>query len=212
MPDKINQLDTAFFLWLNQHGASWLDPAMVWVTEKNSWIPLYVVLIGWLVWQYRRQSPGLLLVLVVAVILSDQTASALLKPLTHRLRPCHEPALQALIRPVLDCGGRFGFASSHAANAFALASGLWLLRAGRHRNAKAGANPNVGAGMNRWLWLWFGWAALLAYSRIYVGAHYPLDVLAGAGIGVGWAWLCVGLYARYWPVTSRLATTRSVTR
>jgi undecaprenyl-diphosphatase len=82
---------------------------------------------------------------------------------------------------VLPCGGQYGFASSHAANAFALATGLWLLLGQQYR----------------WLGWLFLWAIAVAYSRIYVGAHYPLDVLAGAGIGVLMAWLSAGLNQRF---------------
>lgn len=181
MRDTINQLDTRLFLWLNGHHTPWLDPIMIWITERNSWFPFYALLIGWLVFRYRGRAIGLILTLVLAVALSDQTASALLKPLTLRLRPCHEPTLQKLIHPVLDCGGTYGFASSHAANAFALAMGLWLLIGRQYPIAK-------------WLFLW---GCLMAYSRVYVGAHYPLDVLAGAGIGVLMAVGSVWLYRQY---------------
>lgn len=181
MRETLNRLDTDLFLWLNGRYASWLDPIMVFATERNTWFPFYALLIGWLIYQYRKQALWMILTLAAAVAISDQTASALLKPLTLRLRPCHEPTLQTLIHPVLECGGQYGFASSHAANTFALATGLWLLVGKQH--------PWV-----KWLYLW---AILVAYSRIYVGAHYPLDILAGAGIGVLAAQLCVWVLYRF---------------
>ncbi len=178
MRDAINQLDTDLFLWLNGLYAPWLDGFMVLITGRDVWIPVYALLISWLTFRYRKRAISMVLTLAVAVALSDQTASALLKPLTHRLRPCHTPGLQKLIHSVLECGGLYGFASSHAANTFALATGLWLLL--------GSAYPSV-----RWVFLW---ATIVSYSRIYVGAHYPLDILAGAGVGVLAAGLCVTGY------------------
>ncbi|MBO0936008.1 phosphatase PAP2 family protein [Fibrella sp. HMF5335] len=178
MRETINQLDTGLFLTLNRLHAPWLDPVMVLFTERNTWIPFYVVLVGWLAWRFRQRAVGLVLTLAVAVAISDQVCSSVLKPLTLRLRPCHEAALQAAIHPLLPCGGQYGFCSSHAANTFALATGLWLLLGRQHS----------------WLRWLFAWATLVAYSRVYVGAHYPLDVLAGAGVGTLAALGCVSLY------------------
>ena len=181
----LNDLDTRLFLALNHLNVPWFDPVMVFFTERDSWIPFYGLLVGWLLYRFGWQRGGItVLVLAIAVAASDQTASALLKPLTHRLRPCHEPALASYIHLALPCGGQFGFASSHAANSFALATGLWLLLGKQ-------------CGWLRWLFLW---AALLAYSRIYVGAHYPLDVLAGAGIGAFWASVVVRTSQRFLPI------------
>ena len=168
MRETLNRLDTELFLWLNGQYTPWLDPIMVWITERNSWLPFYALLIGWIVYSYRKQTLSMLVIIAAAVAIGDQLTSSVLKPLTLRLRPCHVPALQKLIHPVLECGGLYSFASSHAATTFALATSLWLLTGQRYPWTK-------------WVFLW---ALVISYSRIYVGAHYPLDVLAGIGIGV----------------------------
>lgn len=180
MLQTLNQLDTDLFIWLNGRYTPWLDPIMVWITERNSWFPLYALLVGWLIYRYQKRAFGLLLTIIAAIALADQVASSVIKPLTHRLRPCHELALQKLIHPVLDCGGQFSFVSSHASTTFALATTLWLL---------------LGKSYS-WMRLWFLWAAAVSYSRIYVAAHYPLDVLAGTGIGVLSAVICVLIFRR----------------
>lgn len=178
MRDALNQLDTALFLFLNGLHAPWLDPIMVLFTERNTWIPFYILLIIGLGWRFGWRAVGLVFTLALAVAIGDQVCSSLLKPLTLRLRPCHEAALQPLIHPVLPCGGLFSFASSHAATTFALAMSLWLLVGWRYKGVS-------------WLFIW---AAAVSYSRIYVGAHYPLDVLAGAGTGIMAAVVTVSLY------------------
>lgn len=181
MIDALNQLDIRFFLWLNGRYLPWLDPIMIWITERNSWIPFYALLIGWLVYEYRKRAIGFILTLIISVALADQVSSSIIKPLTHRLRPCHELSLQKLIHPVLECGGQYGFCSSHASTTFALATSLWLLLGKRHG----------------WLRLGFLWAAVVSYSRIYVAAHYPLDVLAGTGVGVLSAAVGVALFRKW---------------
>lgn len=180
MIKTLNQLDTDLFVWLNSLYTPCLDVLMPWMTERNTWIPFYVILVIWLVYRFRREATGLLITIIAAVALADQMASSVIKPLTHRLRPCHELALHKLIHPVMECGGQFGFVSSHAATTFALATSLWLLLGDRYAWPK-------------WVFLW---AALVSYSRIYVAAHYPLDVLAGTGIGLLSAFIIVAIYQR----------------
>ena len=180
MIEQLNQLDTDLFLWLNDRNTPWLDPIMIWVTERNNWIPLYALLVGWLIVRYRKRATGFLLTIIGAVAVADQVASSVFKPLTHRLRPCHELPLQKLIHPVMECGGQYGFVSSHAATTFALATTLWMLLGKQQA----------------WLHWWFLWAAVVSYSRIYVAAHYPLDVLAGTGVGVLSAMGCVAIYTK----------------
>ncbi|SFE99591.1 phosphatase PAP2 family protein [Spirosoma endophyticum] len=180
MLQTLNELDTNLFLWLNGRYTPWLDPIMIGITERNTWIPFYALLVVWLIYTYRRQAAGLILTIIAAVAVGDQLSSSVFKPLTHRLRPCHTAAIQKVMHPVMECGGQYGFVSSHAATTFALATTLWLLLGKRHP----------------WLKWGFLWAAVVSYSRIYVAAHYPLDVLAGTGVGVISSILCVAVYQK----------------
>jgi undecaprenyl-diphosphatase len=183
MLHEIQQLDTQIFLSLNGVHAPWADTLMYWVTERNTWIPMYALLIIWLVWQYKQQAAGMISALILTIIIADQTASGLLKPWVERLRPCHVAYLQDKIHLVVEsCGGTYGFASSHAANSFGLATALWLLC--------GTAVPTVRR-PNKYILWFFPWAALVSYSRVYVGVHYPLDVVAGALIGVGAGFVAV---------------------
>lgn len=170
---RIQQWDEAFFLFLNGQHAPWLDPIMLALTGKYIWIPLYLYLLYLIIRRHPQVWIGYVVGLVLAVTLADQLTSGIMKPFFERLRPCHDPRWDELIRNYAGCGGRYGFASSHAANTFALAAFM----------QKAGKN-----GMRRMGWL-FGWAALVSYTRIYLGVHYPLDVLVGAVLGILLAWL-----------------------
>ena len=111
MLHEIQQLDTQIFLSLNGAHAPWADTLMYWVTERNTWIPMYALLIIWLVWQYKQQAAGMIGALILTIIIADQTASTLLKPWVERLRPCHVAYLQDKIHLVVEgCGGTYGFA------------------------------------------------------------------------------------------------------
>jgi undecaprenyl-diphosphatase len=182
----INQLDTQAFLWLNSFHSETLDSMMLWITGRNSWFPLYAIIIGSIIWSQKRKSIEILLMIIFSIIISDQVCSSILKPFIHRFRPCHEPVIQDLVHLVGNCGGQFGFCSSHAANTFALVTCL-ILVFGKHL---------VGI---KYLYIW---AIIVSYSRIYVGVHYPLDVLSGAGIGVSSSLFCHKIYHYYLLKTS----------
>ncbi|MES2797617.1 MAG: phosphatase PAP2 family protein [Bacteroidota bacterium] len=169
---QLKTLDTQLFLYLNSIHFDWLDLIMEVITRRETWFPAYLILVIWLIVRNRKEAAFQILTILLAVLISDQICSSFLKPMVARLRPCHEPSLQGLIHLVTDCGGQFGFCSSHAANGFALATSLWLF-----------------FGKNIYTISLFVWAIIISYSRIYVGVHYPLDILSGAILGSLFAYL-----------------------
>mgnify|MGYP000057571110 FL=1 len=169
--------DAHLFRLINQAHQSWLDGPMEIISGKLTWIPLYLMLIYFLYQRFKLACWKPVLYLLASVAVADQFSSSLLKPLFKRLRPCHVDEFQSWIHLPAGCGGMFGFCSSHAANSFAIAVGFYLL------------TKNKSAGIALVLW-----ASIISYSRIYLGAHYPLDVIVGALVGGIGAW---GLFKAY---------------
>ena len=170
----LQNLDRQLLLAINRACSPALDAVMVFASNRTVWFPAYALLIGWLIYYFRRRALLLLPLVIGAVALADTITSRLFKPYFGRLRPCHDAGVNALLHLPDGCGGQFGFLSSHAANSFALAAFLLIaLPTGRLRGLKIGV---------------FCWATLLSYSRVYLGAHYPSDVLGGAIVGalLGW--------------------------
>lgn len=170
MVESLEALDRSAFLAINGWHAPWVDRLMLLVSEMLTWFPLYLFFFflirrrfGWrgLWWSVP--------VLGLMILCSDKGSVLLFKEAVQRLRPCHEPTLQGLVHLVKDgCGGLYGFISSHASNHFAVA--LFM--------------TGVLGGTPRWaLPTLIGWAALISYSRVYLGVHYPGDVLVGALYG-----------------------------
>jgi undecaprenyl-diphosphatase len=176
--DHIESLDQRAFLWLNGLHTPLFDNVMYAITYKFTWIPLYLLLILWTVRIEKKRWPVIIGTVLVAVALADKITSGVMKPYFGRLRPCHDPTISALIHQVGSCGGQYGFASSHASTSFALTT-VWLLLLKDRLPAMA------------WLPVW---AVIYSYSRIYVGVHYPGDILIGALIGTLTGYLAVFFY------------------
>ena len=153
-------------LLFNSWHAAWLDPLMVAISLKWIWVPLYLFLIWLLYRNFGWQGLWFVLALLIAIGINDQLTSGFMKPFFERLRPCHDPSLASLIHIVDGCGGKYGFVSGHASNSFVIATffvNLWP------------NNPAI-----KWMLLW---AAVIAYSRVYLGVHFPGDIIVGGMIG-----------------------------
>ena len=175
----IKALDQKVLLAVNHAHTPAVDALMVLSSNRLVWFPAYAMLLGWLIYLFRRHAWLLVPLLFATVGLADSITSRVFKPFFARPRPCHDGLLVGLLHLPDGCGGQFGFLSSHAANSVALSVFLALvLPAGRFRALK---------------WSVAVWALLLSYSRVYLAAHYPTDVLGGALIGALLAWLAATL-------------------
>lgn len=180
MLESIKKWDESLFIWLNSHHLDWLDPIVEFLTHTKPWIPLYVFLI-FLCWKaHGKNCWWVVLAAFLAIGFADQTTSTFMKPFFERLRPCYEPSLQGIIHHYGACNSKFGFASSHSANSFAIATLMNLALVNKY--------PNV-----RWL---FVWAILFSYTRIYLGVHYPGDIIVGAIVGIISGYLAFFIFQR----------------
>ena len=166
----LNNWDHQLFLFLNGLHVGWLDPVMTFISSEMGWIPFYAVLLFFVFYKYRWKGLWVLLGVIVVITLSDQISASVFKPIFHRLRPCYDPLIEDLVyTPKGKPGGHYGFISSHAANTFALASFIYMTM--RQHYKKIG-------------WIMFPWAILVSYSRIYMGVHFPGDIICGAAVGM----------------------------
>lgn len=164
--NTILQFDSDLFLLLNGMHTPWWDTVMLFITRKETWLFLYLILIYVIVRNYEKKSWIILLVLLAGFVASDQI-STLLKEITQRFRPGHEPDLEGLVHIVLRKGGLYGFVSSHACNTMFVVA--FTARLFRNRISFV---PLL------------AWALVVSYSRIYNGNHYPLDVIGGWILGI----------------------------
>ncbi|MCT4614880.1 MAG: phosphatase PAP2 family protein [Marinifilaceae bacterium] len=169
-------IDSQLFLWFNSFNSHFWDILMMFVTRKEFWIAFYLLILYQIIKIKTKESAWWIIGILVLVLLSDQISSSVFKNLFERLRPSHNPDLQNLVHIVKDYrGGKFGFVSAHSANAFGFALFTSLIFKNRI-----------------YTFIIFGWAILVAYSRIYLGVHYPGDIIGGMLLGLT---LAYGLYS-----------------
>lgn len=181
---KLLDWDRRLLVWLNSYHADWLDPVMYYASQTLFWLPLYLFLLGLIIKDFRKEWWVAVIGIGITILLADQITASLMKPFFARLRPSQEPTLAGIIHLVRDhngdiyTGGLYGFASSHAANTFGTATFFTLVFRKTH--------PWI-----KWLFLW---AVCMTYTRIYLGAHYPGDILAGTIVGMASAFAGFKVY------------------
>lgn len=180
MFNTLKEWDTDLFLYLNGKHNSFFDVIMYWASDKVFWFPFYAILLIIVIRYFKKRSVLILLHIAALITASDQISSGLIKNTVKRLRPSHEAAIQDLVHlSKAGAGGSYGFVSSHASNSFALLVFLSFILPASFRPLK---------------YILLFWAVLVAYSRIYVGVHYPGDVICGALLGSLLGWLFSRLY------------------
>lgn len=172
--NRIVYWDEKLFLYLNQLGSSSFDKFWLFLTDEYYWIPVYIILIIIIFEKFGLKKSFIILITIGLMIASTDNIASLFKYWVQRPRPCRNPELDGLFRLVIEnCKGNYCFFSAHAASTFALAIYLSKLFYKKHKYTP---------------YLFFLWAILVSYSRIYVGVHFPLDIITGAifGLLIGW--------------------------
>jgi membrane-associated phospholipid phosphatase len=178
--DLLEAIDKDVFTFINvDASAPWLDGFMKLLRNAIVWIPLYAFMVYWIIRSGRKYAWQFILLTVVTFALNDFISAKVLKPWFERLRPCYDADLQGIVRSLVGCGGQYGFPSSHAANHFGLAM-FWFYSIQRING-------------QRWHWLWL-WAFMIGYAQIYVGKHFPLDIIGGAIMGIVIGYLLARLF------------------
>ncbi|MBR2618116.1 MAG: phosphatase PAP2 family protein [Paludibacteraceae bacterium] len=177
--ETLIEWDKALLLLINGCNSPFFDGVMYAISDRLVWIPLYLSMIYVLIRTYRLNAIYALLAVGLTVLLADQFASGFCKPFFERLRPTHDPLLSPLVHVVNGyTSSLYGFCSSHASNTCGIAMLTALLF-----SCRGGYALVVGS-----------WAALNCYSRMYLGVHYPGDVLCGAAAGLLFGYLCYRLF------------------
>ncbi|MES2779938.1 MAG: phosphatase PAP2 family protein [Bacteroidota bacterium] len=169
MIETLKQLDREWFLAINNgmHN-SFLDVVCPFIRQQSHWYVLYALLLFACYKIWGNKLGWIIIGAVLLVLVSDQLSANLIKNTIQRIRPCNEPTLAGMVRNIVGCGKGYSFISAHATNHFAIAVFFSILFKPYFK------------------WVYFialPWAAVIAFSQVYVGVHYPLDVLCGAALG-----------------------------
>jgi len=198
MTDQLLQFDRHLFYFINHDLANaFFDLVMPWIRNPNTWIPLYVFIIGFFIWKFKKTAIILIVFMALSAGFADFTSASLIKPMVKRLRPCNDPVMSKTDElRVNGCGTGYSFPSTHATDHFAAAFFLILVFYKKWR----------------WIWLWaILWAGAICFAQVYVGVHYPIDVFCGALYGALIGWLFAWAFAKFQPGFGAALTQKNLT-
>lgn len=182
MLDQLIALDKEAFLVINQGmGNLFFDWLMPILRNPYTWAPLYLFLIIFCIKNYGKRGALVIIFLLITFGIADSVSSSVVKPAVGRVRPCNDVMFKEEVTVRVRCGGGYAFTSSHAANHFALALFLIMVFYDRWKHI---------------IWLGLLWATAISFAQIYVGVHYPLDIVGGALLGCSIGFL-TGVVYRY---------------
>lgn len=178
--EQLIALDQQLLYVINRLMANpWLDTWLPMTRNMFFWAPLYVFLIAFFALNYGWKGWIIIGLVLFTFACTDMLSSSLIKPLIGRLRPCNDEDVKQWVRLLVNCGGGKSFTSSHAANHFGVAIFLGLV-------LKPIFKPAI--------WLFIFWAGTISLAQVYVGVHYPFDILGGAFLGSTTGWLVWRFY------------------
>ncbi|SEM08035.1 undecaprenyl-diphosphatase [Maribacter orientalis] len=177
MLDKILQWDREAFVYLNSLGIEQYDMFWSTVTKFPPWIPLFVLIISLFFIKFSKREALFMILTLLMMVFFVSTLTDLTKNVVARLRPNNDEEINTLIR-ILRSPSGFSFFSGHASSSFSVITFVVLFLR-RHF---------------KWIYLFYIWPILFAMSRIYVGVHFPIDLMVGASVGIFSAWMFYKLY------------------
>lgn len=178
--ETLKNIDHQLFFWINNGLQNPLfDLLCPFMRKQSNWYLLYAVVCYFLYERYRTKSLWIILSAAVLILITDQLCANLIKNTVQRLRPCNNPELKEQVRLLVHCGSGYSFVSAHAANHFAIA----IFISGFFKELKW-VKPVA-----------LIWATIIAFSQVYVGVHFPLDIFVGGLIGSGLGYLTYKLVA-----------------
>lgn len=186
MPDYLLQLDRHLFYFINHDLANpFFDWIMPYIRNPKCWIPLYLFIIFFCIRNFKKQGLIIIVMLALSAGFADFTSASMVKQVAKRVRPCRDPVTSKTDIARVNCGTGYSFPSTHATDHFAVAVFMIMLF------------------YKRWKWILFWgvlWAGSICFAQVYVGVHYPIDVICGALYGTLIGWFFSKLFQRLAPM------------